>query len=107
MITYEWDFPQFHTHVSKDGLKDVVYNVEYVLTAHDGEGHGYQIFGNVDVAEADPINFKPFKSLTHRVVVPWVESALGAETLADLKQTLTEQIELQRTPATATLNRPW
>lgn len=107
MITYEWDFPRFHTHKSKNGLTDVVYNIEYVLTAHDGEGHGYQLFGNIDVAEADPINFTPFRSLTHRVVEPWVKEALGTETLEDLKSTLLEQIELQKTPPTSTLNRPW
>ncbi len=107
MITYTWDFPRFHTHSSKDGLTDVVYNIEYVLSASDGEGHGYQLFGNVDVPEADPINFKPFRSLTHRVVEPWVIQSLGTEALTDLKKTLEEQINLQKAPPVAVLNRPW
>lgn len=107
MITYSWEFPRFQTRLAQDGLTDVVYNIEYILTGHDGDSHGYQLFGNVDVGNPDPDNFKPFKLLTQRVVEVWVESALGDELLSDLKTTLESQIELQKSPPTATLNRPW
>ena len=107
MITYTWEFPRFQTHPSKDGLTDVVYNIEYILPGTDGEGHGYQLFGNTDVAEPDPINFKSFRLLTQRVVETWVESSLGEELLNELKQTLETQINLQKAPPTVTLNRPW
>lgn len=107
MITYSWEFPRFQTHPSKDSFTDVVHNIEYILTGSDGQGHGYQLFGNIDVADPDPINFKPFRLLTHRVVEQWVESALGNDTLSELKQTIENQINLQTTPQSVTLNRPW
>jgi hypothetical protein len=107
MITYSWEFPRFQTHPAKDGLKDVVHNIEYILTGSDGEGHGYQLFGNTDVSSPDPINFKSFRLLTQRVVEEWVEVALGDELLSELKQTIETQINLQKTPQSVTLNRPW
>ena len=41
MITYSWEFPRFQTRLAQDGLTDVVYNIEYILTGHDGDSHGY------------------------------------------------------------------
>jgi hypothetical protein len=107
MITYSWEFPRFQTHPTKDGLTDVVHNIEYILTGSDGEGHGYQLFGNVDVGSPDPIDFKSFRLLTQRVVEEWVKSALGEEMLNELTQTLEIQINLQKIPQSVTLNRPW
>jgi hypothetical protein len=107
MITYSWEFPRFQTYPSKSGLTDVVYNIEYILTGTDGEGHGYQLFGNVDVGNPDPINFRSFRLLTQPVVELWVKSALGDELLSELKQTLETHIDLQKIPQTVTLNKPW
>ena len=107
MITYEWDFPRFQTRPSQDGLSDVVYNIEYVLTGHDGEGHGHQLFGNVDVGAPEANSFKPFRLLTQKTVESWVIDALGEELLADLKEIILNQIETQKIPASITLNRPW
>ena len=46
-ITYTWEFPRFSAHPALNGLNNVVYNVEFILTATDGNGHGAQIFDNI------------------------------------------------------------
>ena len=106
-ITYTWEFPRFNTFANHNGLEDVVYNIEYILSATDGEGHGSQIFGTVGVSDPDPLTFKPFRLLTQRVVEQWVESALGEEVLTDMKNNLANQINNQKNPSEKILNKPW
>lgn len=106
-ITFTWEFPRFSAHPNLKGMDNVVYNVEYILTATDGEGHGTQYFGNVGLGEPDPEGFRRFNLITQSVVQEWVEFALGEEQLTDLKQNLVNQIELQKTPVSVQLNKPW
>jgi hypothetical protein len=107
MITYTWEFPRFSTHPTLNGMSNVVHNVEFILTATDGEGHGAQVFGNIGLTEPDPVNFKSFNLLTQSVVEKWVEDSMGEEVLTDYKQNLANQIELQKTPETRVLPKPW
>lgn len=106
-ITYTWEFPRFQAFPTLNGLKNVVFNVEYILSASDGQGHGAQLFGNVDLTTPDADSFRQFNLLTHRVVEQWVITALGEETLTDLKENLANQIAMQKTPPVVTLNKPW
>jgi hypothetical protein len=107
MITYTWEFPRFSTHPTLNGMSNVVYNVEFILTATDSEGHGAQVFGNIGLTEPDPVNFKSFNLLTQSVVEQWVEASMGEEMLNDYKQNLASQIELQKAPETRVLSKPW
>ncbi len=106
-ITFTWEFPRFSAHPTLNGMDNVVYNVEYIISATDGEGHGTQYFGNVGLGEPDQEGFKRFNLITQSVVQGWVESALGEEQLTDLKQNLVDQIELQKAPTSVQLNKPW
>jgi hypothetical protein len=108
MITYTWEFPRFNAHPVLEGMSNVIYNIEFILSATDGEGRGAQIFGSVglDSPKSDD-QFTPFKSLTSDVIEKWVEAAMGAEMLADYKQNLENQISQQQTPDTVVLNKPW
>jgi NADH:ubiquinone oxidoreductase subunit F (NADH-binding) len=105
--TFTWEFPRFSAHPTLNGLPNVVYNVEFILSATDGEGHGAQVFGSVGVSEPDPETFKNFSSLTHDVVEVWVESAMGEEMLNDYKTGLESQIQQQKQPPVVVLNKPW
>lgn len=107
MITYTWEFPRFSAHPTLNGMSNVVYGVEFILSATDGEGHGAQVFGTVGLSEPDPDNFRQFNLLTHSVVVEWVEASMGEEVLTDYKTNLENQIEQQRQPASVVLNKPW
>jgi hypothetical protein len=107
MITYTWEFPRFAAHPTLNGLTNVVYNVEFILSASDGEGHGAQVFGSVGISDPDPEIYRPFNLLTQDTVQAWVESAMGEEILADYYSNLENQIEQQRSPSVVTLNKPW
>lgn len=107
MITYTWEFPRFAAHPTLNGMLNVVYNVEFILSATDGEGHGAQVFGSVGIPEPDPETFKNYNSLTHDVVEAWVESAMGEEMLNEYKTGLESQITQQKEPSIVVLNKPW
>jgi len=107
MITYTWEFPRFKAHPELKGMKDVVYNVEYILTGSDGQGHGSQLFGNVGVPEPDPLTYVPFRLLTQKEVQKWVEEALGEEQVDALKGLISLQINNQANPQTNVLDKPW
>ncbi len=106
-ITFSWEFPRFSAHPDLKGMANVIYNVEYILSATDGEGHGAQYFSSVGLGEPDAEAFKRFNLLTQEVVESWVVDALGEEQLTDLKQNLVNQIERQKQPEVIQLNRPW
>ena len=106
-IIFTWEFPRFSAHPTLNGMTNVIYNVEYILSATDGEGHGSQYFSSVGLGEPDPEVFKRFNLITQDAVQSWVESALGEEQLTDLKQNLVNQIEQQKAPEVVQLNKPW
>jgi len=107
VLTYTWEFGRFLAHPALNDLTNVVYNVEYILSATDQDGHGSQYFGNVGLGEPDPLTFIPFNQLTQPAVEQMVTSALGDDAVAELKQILANQIAQQIQPAIANLPRPW
>jgi len=106
-ITFTWEFPRFAAHSTLNEMQNVVYNVEYILSATDGEGHGSQYFSSVGIGEPNPETFKKFNLITQNVVEEWVESALGEEQLHDIKTILVNQIEQQKQPEVLQLSKPW
>lgn len=107
MITYTWEFPRFKAHPELNGMQDVVYNVEYILSGTDGEGHGTQLFGNTGLSEPDPLTYIPFRLLTQTEVQKWVEDSLGEEQVNALKDLIVLQIDNQTNPQTNVLDKPW
>jgi hypothetical protein len=107
MITYTWDFLKFNAHSVLNGNEKVVFNIEFILNATDGEGHAAQVFGTVGLPEPTPGgDFKPFEELSPEEVTAWVENALG-DTLLDYKRMLDAQIQRQIEPVILELGKPW
>jgi hypothetical protein len=107
IITYTWEFGRFLAHPTLNNLNNVVYNVEYILSATDQDGHGAQYFGNVGLTEPDPLTFIPFNQLTQFAVEKMVTDSLGEETVKDLKTMLENKILQQMQPEVTSLARPW
>jgi hypothetical protein len=107
MITYTWEFPRFSTHPDLKGMKDVVYAVEFILSASDGQGHGSQFFGTVGITEPDPLTYIPFRLLTQPEVQQWVEDSLGDEQVTSYKDLLASKINEQANPQSVILDKPW
>ena len=104
-INYAWDVNTVDTYPTKDSNADVVHNVHWVLTAtddtnKDSDGNNWTagVYGNQALDTDSISSFTAFGSLNAAKVQGWVEAALTADTVADMKKSLDAQIALKITP---------
>ena len=104
-ISYEWDVKTVDTYPTKDSKSDVVYNVHWRLTAtddtnNDAEGNSLTatVYGSQGLDTSDLSSFTEFADLTVSDVQGWVEAALTADTVNDMKDSLDSTIEELVTP---------
>ena len=104
-ISYAWDVKTVDTYPTKDSKSDVVYNVHWRLTAtddtnNDAEGNSLTatVYGSQTLDTSDLSSFTEFADLTASDVQGWVEAALTADTVNDMKDSLDSTIEELVTP---------
>ena len=104
-ILYAWDVKTVDTYPTKDSKSDVVYNVHWRLTAtddtnNDAEGNSLTatVYGSQALDTSDLSSFTEFADLTASDVQGWVEAALTADTVNDMKDSLDSTIEKLVTP---------
>ena len=104
-ISYAWDVKTVDTYPTKDSKSDVVYNVHWRLTAtddtnNDAEGNSLTatVYGSQGLDTSDLSSFTAFADLTASDVQGWVETALTADTVNDMKDNLDSIIEKLVTP---------
>ena len=104
-ISYAWDVKTVDTYPTKDSKSDVVYNVHWRLTAtddtnNDAEGNSLTaiVYGSQALDTSDLSSFTAFADLTTSDVQGWVETALTADTVNDMKDSLDSTIEELVTP---------
>ena len=104
-ISYAWDVKTVDTYPTKDSKSDVVYNVHWRLTAtddtnNDAEGNSLTatVYGSQGLDTSDLSSFTAFADLTASDVQGWVEAALTADTVNDMKDSLDSTIEELVTP---------
>ena len=104
-ITYEWDVKTTDTYPTKDSKADVIYNVHWRLTAtddanDDADGNSLvaSVYGSQALDTSDLSGFKAFASISESDVQGWVETALTADRVTELKANLDNQIAEQITP---------
>jgi len=106
MISFSWDFQELAVKIKQNGLENVVYSVAYYLTGKENN-FSFTVAGVCGLKAPEPDSFVPYNDLTESQVTSWVENAIGQETLNAHKKHITEQIELQKNPITASLPKPW
>lgn len=104
-ISYAWDVKTVDTYPTKDSKSDVVYNVHWRLTAtddtnNDADGNSLTatVYGSQGLDTSDLSSFTAFASLDAAAVQGWVEAALTADTINDMKDSLDSTIEELVTP---------
>ena len=108
-INYTWDVNTVDTYPTKDSKSDVVYNVHWRLTATDdanndagGNPQTASVYGNQGLDTSDLSSFTAFADLTANDVQGWVEAALGADKVTEMKASLDAQIAEKVTPTSVT-----
>jgi hypothetical protein len=107
-ISYEWDVNTVDVYPTDEGHSNVIYNVHWRLNATDtqvdAEGNPYtaSVYGTQVLDTSDLSNFTDFDSVTSSQVQGWVESAMGAEEVQSLKDSLDGKIAGQINPTSVT-----
>ena len=104
--TYKWVISQLECYPQHEGHNDVVFTVNWRRQATDGL-HNADIYGSQPVTLDAEAPFTPYADLTFDQVVGWLESALGAETLAAQIVMLDQQIANQINPPVVSPPLPW
>jgi len=112
-INYEWNVSTVDTYPTHEEKDDVVYNVHWRLTAIDDANTVKDMDGNdipatASVYGAQPLDvsdlssFTAFADLTASDVQGWVETALGADKVTEMKAGLDAEIAEKVTPTSVT-----
>ena len=108
-ISYSWNVSTVDTYPTHNSQSDVVYNVHWRLTATDdanndadGNPQTASVYGSQAVDTSDLSSFTAFADLTASDVQGWVETALGADEVTELKASLDAQIAEKITPTSVT-----
>ena len=108
-INYTWDVSTVDTYPTLESNADVVYNVHWRLTAEDdanqdADGNNWtaNVYGTQSVDTSNLSSFTAFADLTSSDVQGWVEAAMGADAVQNLKDGLDAQIAEKITPTSVT-----
>ena len=108
-IAYTWDVSTVDTYPTKDSKSDVVHNVHWRLKAtddtnKDSDGNNWtaDVYGSQVVDTSDLSSFTAFADLTAGDVQGWVEAALGADEVTEMKAGLDANIAEKITPTSVT-----
>ena len=108
-ISYSWNVSTVDTYPTHNSQSDVVHNVHWRLTATDdanndadGNPQTASVYGSQAVDTSDLSSFTAFADLTASDVQGWVETALGADKVTELKASLDAQIAEKVTPTSVT-----
>lgn len=111
MISFNWSFPSLdviHNHIDEQtGLEvqNVVTTVHWIYTARDGD-YTATMYSTVGLpGPGQP--FTAYEDLTPNIVQGWVESAIGADQVAEMQKSLANSIEAQKTPQGGSMIPPW
>ena len=108
-ISYAWDVSTCDTYPTKSGKSNVVYNVHWRLKATDdtnndadGNPQTATVYGSQGLDTSDLSSFTEFADLTASNVQGWVEAALTADTVTEMKTGLDAAIAEKVTPTSVT-----
>jgi hypothetical protein len=98
---YSWKIAQLERETS-DGY---VYTAHYTVDANDGT-YSAGAYGSIGFQRPEEEDLIPFADLTEKIVIGWVQDALGDEKVAEVEAALQGQLDEQRNPTKAA-GVPW
>lgn len=81
-----WKIRNVMVYNTLDGNSDVIYLVNYNVTATDDNGNVYVLPEEAMIDTSSITDFVPFEDLTEEVVLGWVTTNLGAGAVAAIDQ---------------------
>jgi hypothetical protein len=101
--TYTWKIAQLERLCETGEIQTVHYTVD----ARSADlAYSAGAYGSIGLDPADPDSMIPFADVSEEDVIDWLKAKFGEEKVAEIEQALSDQIESQRAPKTAT-GLPW
>lgn len=104
--TYTWIISVLEAYPEKEDKADVVFTIHWRRQATDGT-HTADVYGSQGLTLDPEAPFTPYKDLTFAQVCGWLESAMGAERVAEIDLAIDKQIEDQINPPVVRPPLPW
>ena len=101
-----WTIEQMQCFPSVDGKQNVVYVVNWLLTATQGE-HTVQIYNTTNLEYTPGSPYTEYDKLTHEQVLGWVKNALGNDQVQAYEVEADEALAKKAAPQVATPGLPW
>lgn len=108
-MTLEWKI----TNVERSLSDDVVFKVNYEVSKTDGydtisaSGSTELLKGKFSLSDyANQEGFVPFNQLTPEIIISWTQESLGKESVSNITQKISRQLELKKNPESA-YGLPW
>lgn len=107
--TYAWSFPSLETYNNEGGQANVVFVVNWCLTATDPtQAYSTRRCGAQQIAPyVSGSQFIPFQDLTPTIVEGWMVDALTSSTYNALTASLDAALDDLINPPTRVLPPPW
>jgi hypothetical protein len=105
--TYQWAVNSMTAYPQHEGEQDVVFQVSWVCSGTDGNGHNAAVYGTVDVTYQAGAPFTPYNQLTLDQVNGWVAAALGQDGVAKAEADCDTAIAAQANPPYVTPPLPF
>ena len=80
-----WNLNNVKVYNTLDGNSDVIYLVNYNVTA-TANGGSYALFKEATIDTSSITDFVPFEDLTEEIVLGWVTTDLGTDGVAAIDQ---------------------
>jgi hypothetical protein len=104
MTTYNWTAKQLLTETI-DGEQNYVVIANYEVVGVDGV-YTSSLSDSVSFSTSNVDNFTPYEDLTNEIVVGWIKSVLGPDTVANYEESIQGQIDAQINPPVTPQNTP-
>ena len=97
-ITYNWVVTSMSTLQISPTETDYVVTANYSVIGVDGTyTSSIQDTATFSVEDRDP-NYIPYQDLTNDIVIGWIQTGLGADSIANIEYCIADQIEMQINP---------
>jgi len=97
-----WNLKNVQVYNTLDGNNDVIYLVNYNVTA-TGNGGVYILSKEATIDTSSITDFVPFEDLTEEIVLGWVETDLGTDGVAAIDQEAEDALSDMLNTSTKTL----
>jgi len=105
---YNWTIAALDCYPTSNGQTDVVFTAHWRCDGNDGTtANTGSVYNTIPLVYEAGTPFTPYANLTANLVVSWVQSAMGANSVEAVYSSIDSQIANKKNPPVVTPPLPW